>query len=65
MEMGWPKPPKSSCWMCPNKSNREWAEMQANRPQDFNAACELEEKLRLKDANFFFHQSFLGGQSYR
>jgi hypothetical protein len=51
--------------MCPNKSNREWAEMQANRPQDFNAACELEEKLRLKDANFFFHQSFLGGQSYR
>jgi len=23
-KMGWPTPPRSSCWMCPNQSPREW-----------------------------------------
>jgi hypothetical protein len=55
--MGWPKPPRSSCWMCPNKSNREWTEMQVHRPQDFTAACDLEDECRARDHNFYLHQS--------
>jgi hypothetical protein len=43
-EMGWPRPMKSSCWMCPNMSDTEWAEMKEHYPQDFASAVELEKE---------------------
>ena len=55
---GWTDPiPHSACWMCPNLSDLEWMDMQANQPQDFAKACGLEAETRLKDPCFFLHPS--------
>jgi len=56
-EAGWPRAPRSSCWMCPGMSSDEWLELKDNWPGDFGAAVKLEAEVRLKDANFFLHQS--------
>jgi hypothetical protein len=48
-DAGWPLPPPSSCWMCPNMPNAEWREVRANRPAEFEAACRLDEDLRAED----------------
>lgn len=57
MEKGWPEPPRSSCWMCPNMRDGEWREMKADYPGDFQMAVDLERELRLKDPNVFLHES--------
>ena len=54
---GWPEPPKSSCWMCPHRSNRQWRDLRDNWPADFAAACALDDEIRLRDADAFVHHS--------
>jgi hypothetical protein len=41
-EMGWPVPPRSSCWMCPNMHMREWREVMAGSDRDKVIAFERE-----------------------
>lgn len=41
-EMGWPTPPRSSCWMCPNMHMREWREVKAGPDWDKVIAFERE-----------------------
>jgi hypothetical protein len=55
-EMGWPEPPHSSCWMCPNMRDVEWASLS---PDEFEKACVLDEEVRLKDPHAFLHSSCL------
>lgn len=50
-EMGWPKPPRSRCWMCPNQGPDEWAEVMAGR--DAEKAREFEGEIRQRDANIW------------
>lgn len=52
---GWPTPPRSSCWMCPHHSDDEWADIQANQPEDFDRAVVLESELREQDAGVYLH----------
>lgn len=52
--MGWPKPKHSSCWMCPNMGDVEWSELS---PEEFEMACQFDEKIRLRDPNAFLHKS--------
>mgnify|MGYP000739671681 CR=1 FL=1 len=40
-----PTPPRSACWMCPNRHNNEWAHMQDNCPIDFARAVAFERDL--------------------
>ena len=47
--MGWPAPPRSSCWMCPNKTNSEWLEMKKHNHADFEKAVVFEQEIRLLD----------------
>lgn len=54
---GWPEPPKSSCWMCPHRSNAQWRDLRDNYPDDFEAACALDEAIRRTDADAFLHGS--------
>lgn len=54
-QMGWPKPPRSSCWMCPNMTNEEWRDMRDAYPTDFEAAVLLEAEVRQKDPHVFLH----------
>jgi hypothetical protein len=54
---GWPKPPKSSCWMCPNRDHAAWMEMKNCKPDDFNKAIEFEREIRINDDALYLHQS--------
>lgn len=47
--------PHSACWSCPNASDPEWIDMKLNSPGDFEAACALDEKLRVVDPHFYLH----------
>lgn len=51
--MGWPPPPRSSCWMCPHHSDAEWREMKEHEPDDFNKAVQLEREIREKDSGMY------------
>lgn len=46
---GWPLPHRSSCWMCPHKSNAEWSFIRDNHPTEFNAACNIDDEIREND----------------
>lgn len=48
--------PHSACYMCPNLSNAEWIDMHLNWPDDFEAACVLEDEARLTDPHFYLHE---------
>ncbi len=47
--MGWPEPPRSSCWMCPNRSPAEWEYQRLNAPSDHEKAIAFEREIRLAD----------------
>lgn len=50
-EMGWPPPPRSSCWMCPNMHMREWREVRAS--QDWDKVVAFEHEIRKHDINMW------------
>lgn len=56
-EMGWPAPPRSACWMCPNQSDDEWREMRERDPEDFAQAVALDHAIRERDPHVFLHSS--------
>lgn len=39
-------PPKSSCVFCPYTSEKTWQDMKANDPEDFEAACKVDDAIR-------------------
>jgi len=46
---GWPQPHRSSCWMCPNKQDDEWAYIRDNYPELWAQACEIDQETREND----------------
>jgi hypothetical protein len=56
-DMGWPTPPRSACWMCPNKSDHEWRLEIKERPDEFAKACELEREIHKVDPDAWLHRS--------
>lgn len=56
-KMGWPTPPRSACWMCPNQGDHEWRDLKVNSPDEFAAACALEKEVQEKDPFAWFHSS--------
>ncbi len=56
-DMGWPEPPRSACWMCPNHTENEWRNLKIDEPEAFLKAVELEREVRLKEPASFFHKS--------
>ena len=55
--LGWPTPPRSACWMCPNAGDREWVELRDNHPEDWSRAVDLEREIRLKQPGATLHHS--------
>lgn len=55
--MGWPAPPRSSCWMCPNHSDSEWRDIRDNWPEDWQRALSCEDGLRANDNLITLHRS--------
>lgn len=55
--MGWPEPPRSSCWMCPNHTHGEWMRIKMDHPEDFKKAVGFEQAIREVDDSLFLHPS--------
>lgn len=53
--MGWPEPPRSSCWMCPNHTAAEWRDIKDNKPEDWHRAIEFDRTMRMKDPHAYLH----------
>jgi len=56
-KMGWPAPPRSACWLCPNHGDHEWRDLMANAPGEFASACALEKEVQAIDPHAWFHSS--------
>lgn len=54
-KMGWPKPPRSRCYMCPNQSDYEWAEVKNDHPDKWEQSIALDESIRERDPHAFLH----------
>lgn len=52
--MGWPPPPRSSCWMCPHQSDAEWRDLTDG---DRQRALDFEREIQQRDAGLFLHRS--------
>jgi hypothetical protein len=55
IDMGWPTPPRSRCYMCPNQSDSEWAEVKNRWPAKYEAALTLDSVIRISDPHAFLH----------
>lgn len=55
LAMGWPLPPRSSCWMCPNHTQEEWRDIRDNKPEDWRRAVLFDKYIRIHDAHAFVH----------
>ena len=55
--LGWPAPPRSSCWMCPNRGTKEWAYLKESASADFIKAVEFEKQIRKQDDALWLTQS--------
>ena len=55
---GLPHPPRSSCWMCPHRTNHEWRHIRENYPADYAKAVALEAKASKADeaGGVFLHR---------
>jgi hypothetical protein len=52
--LGWPDPPRSMCYNCPNQSDDEWADI---TPEELRLAAELEREIQMKDPTIWLHPS--------
>lgn len=50
-DAGLPVPPKSACWFCPFKSPAQWQDMKRERPDLFDKAVALEQRINEKRAS--------------
>ncbi len=59
LDYGWPEPPKSSCWMCPHRRNKQWQRLKMYYPVDFEKAVQLDKEIRAKDqqGGVWLHES--------
>lgn len=55
--MGWPQAPRSSCWMCPYRTDAEWRHLKATDAADFRSASALEAEVRAVDPTLYLHRS--------
>lgn len=46
--MGWPLPPRSSCWMCPNMLMQEWRQVKED-PRDWPKVIQFDRQVRDSD----------------
>ncbi len=56
---GLPRPPKSSCWMCPHRGDEQWRLLRDHYPEDWRKAVEVDEATRANDqkGGVFLHKS--------
>ncbi len=60
-KFGLGKPPRSACFFCPYKSNKEWSKLKNESPNDWKKAVEFDHKIRKSvtaglTSDFFVHR---------
>ena len=55
--IGWPTPPRSSCWLCPNRGTAEWQYLKDTASDDFDRAVDFEKYMQLFDEDLWLTQS--------
>ena len=55
--LGWPPPPKSSCVMCPYRSDAHHLETKTHHPEDWALALATEAEVRAVDPDAYVHRS--------
>jgi hypothetical protein len=53
-KMGWPPPPRSACYFCPNMSDDEWRDIS---PEELKLASKFEQQMQETDPFVFLHKS--------
>lgn len=56
-DMGWPEPPRSRCWMCPNQGNEEWLDLKLNHHDEFAEAVKFEQEVQARDCFLWLHKA--------
>lgn len=51
--MGWPTPPRSSCWMCPNHTQHEWRAVKES--EDWERTVTFDRYIRKQDPHVWLH----------
>jgi hypothetical protein len=59
--MGWPPPPKSRCWMCPNQTGAEWGDLVKNYPADYAKAKAFEHRLQERSPGVYLEDAKASG----
>lgn len=52
-DIGWPPPPKSSCWCCPHMRAEEWRDLRDHYPDDFHSAVALEREIQRHEPHIY------------
>lgn len=55
-EMGWPTPPRSRCYICPNQQNTEWQDLKNNHQDEFEKAVQFEKEVQKHDPDMWLHR---------
>lgn len=54
---GLPTPPRSACWMCPNRSDYEWQHLKDVKPDEFEKAVRFEREIVEQFPKVRLHES--------
>jgi len=52
---GLPQPPRSSCFICPNRGNGQWRRLKNHPSKDWENARRVEREIQEKEAGLFLH----------
>jgi hypothetical protein len=63
-QAGWPMPPRTSCYFCPQQTNRQWQELANREPEEFERAVAIERRLQAHNPNIYLHQSCVKLDNY-
>lgn len=56
-KMGWPTPPRSRCYDCPNQTDEQWLEVKENAPDEFKLAVERGAEIRAINPFLWQHKT--------
>ncbi len=56
-DAGWPRPPRTSCYLCPQQDDASWLRLQTQYPDDWERAVEAERAIQKQRPDIYLHNS--------
>ncbi len=54
---GWPRPPRTSCYLCPHQDDASWLRTRQQYPDDWELAVKAEQQIQAQRPNIYLHNS--------